>query len=153
MRDQDPRPPTEKRYGLAVRIFLSHKDGEILLLQRSPMSRTNPGRWELPGGKVDDGERFDGALRREVYEETGLEVALDGPLGVVEQCLPGLRVIHLIILGKVTSGELRVSDEHAASAWVSPGGFSNLDLADWFAVFLKRYGSLIAENLREGIHE
>lgn len=132
-------------YGLAVRALLQNGNGDVLLVRRSPGSRTNPGRWELPGGKVDDGERFDDALRREVLEETGLEIALDGPLGTVEQRLPGVRAVQLIMGGRVVAGELGLSDEHAASTWVPPDRFPDLDLADWFAEFLERNGRTIDE--------
>jgi len=40
-------------YGLAVRVLLTDQDGKILILKRSTDSKTNPGKWELPGGKVD----------------------------------------------------------------------------------------------------
>jgi 8-oxo-dGTP diphosphatase len=62
-------------YGLAVRVLLTDQDGKILILKRSTDSKTNPGKWELPGGKVNQDESFDHALIREVYEETNLKIA------------------------------------------------------------------------------
>ncbi len=49
-------------YGLAVRVLLTDQDGKILILKRSTDSKTNPGKWELPGGKVNQDESFDHAL-------------------------------------------------------------------------------------------
>lgn len=122
----------ETPYGLAVRVLLRNRDGEVLLLRRSSRSKTNPGRWELPGGKLDDRERFDDALRREVLEETGLEIGLGGPVGVADQRLPEIRVVHLVMEGTVTGGALRLSSEHSAGAWVAPARFGELELANWF---------------------
>ena len=68
-------------YGLAVRVLLTDQDGKILILKRSTDSKTNPGKWELPGGKVDQGESFDHALIREVYEETNLKISLEHVVG------------------------------------------------------------------------
>jgi len=64
-------------FGLSVRVLLKDEDDKILILKRSTDSKTNPGKWELPGGKVDQKESFDQALIREVYEETQLKIALD----------------------------------------------------------------------------
>jgi len=56
--------------------------GRVLLVKR----RNEPlaGRWSLPGGIVELGEALDAAVRREVREETGLEVRV-GPLVEVVQ--------------------------------------------------------------------
>ena len=42
-------------FGLAVRVLLTDNNDKILILKRSTDSKTNPGKWELPGGKVDQG--------------------------------------------------------------------------------------------------
>lgn len=46
--------------------------GELLLLQRSTQDDFEPGKWCLPGGKVEEGEEIDAAAKREFEEETGL---------------------------------------------------------------------------------
>jgi 8-oxo-dGTP diphosphatase len=38
-------------FGLSVRVFLTNDEGKILILKRSTDSKTNPGKWELPGGE------------------------------------------------------------------------------------------------------
>lgn len=55
---------------------IMNKDGDILLLQRSFQSDLQPGKWCLPGGKVDPGETAIVAAPRELQEETGLELSV-----------------------------------------------------------------------------
>jgi ADP-ribose pyrophosphatase YjhB (NUDIX family) len=59
---------------------LIERDGRVLLVQR----RNEPGRgrWCLPGGFEDADEPPQQTARREAYEETGLEVTLEGVLGI-----------------------------------------------------------------------
>jgi len=55
------------------------RSGGTLLVTRRPDGADRGGLWELPGGKVEPGEAEPDALRREIREELGCEVAV-GPL-------------------------------------------------------------------------
>ena len=63
----------KRDYGLTIRGIIKNDKGEILVLKRHPKSRADPDTWELPGGKVENGEFFDDALVREIKEETNLD--------------------------------------------------------------------------------
>jgi 8-oxo-dGTP diphosphatase len=58
------------RVGIAVFVF---KDGKFLMLQRQGAHGT--GSWSLPGGHLEFGESFEDTARREVKEETSLEIS------------------------------------------------------------------------------
>lgn len=122
-------------FGLAVRAILTDEDGKILIIKRSTDSKTNPGKWELPGGKVDQNESFDQALIREVYEETGLKILPDHVVGVSEQNLHIIRAVHIIMSCKIVEGELNLSSEHEGYAWVFLENLSDYELADWLQDF------------------
>lgn len=56
------------------------------------------GQWVMPGGKVDHGEPLLQALHREVREEVGIDVHVDGLLDVYEHVALGARNDHYVIL-------------------------------------------------------
>lgn len=59
---------------VAVKAIILH-EGRVLVLQQAPDPRyANAGRFHPPGGMVESGERLVDALRREVFEETGLRI-------------------------------------------------------------------------------
>lgn len=120
----------DKPYSLSVKVAVMDAGGRCLLLKRSAKSKGNPGKWELPGGKVNSGEDFDRALVREVMEETGLSIALDRVLGAAERELPGRRIAYLIMAGSPRSGTVRLSEEHDDSAWVLPEEFKGREIVE-----------------------
>ena len=58
---------------LVVACALIDADGRVLIAQR-PEGKALAGLWEFPGGKLDDGERPEDALIRELHEELGISV-------------------------------------------------------------------------------
>ncbi len=136
-------------FGLAVRVLLLDDKEKILIIKRSTDSKTNPGKWELPGGKVDPGESFDQALIREVYEETKLKITLDHVVGVSEQNLHLIRAVHIIMSGRVMEGKLNLSQEHEGYAWVYLENLLDYPLADWLHDFVTNQINLIKYQKQE----
>ncbi|MBM4241348.1 MAG: NUDIX domain-containing protein [Euryarchaeota archaeon] len=130
-------------FGLAVRVLLTDENGKVLIIKRSTDSKTNPGKWELPGGKVDQGESFDHALIREVLEETNLKIALDHVVGASEQNLPLIRAVHIIMSGKIEEGELNLSSEHDGYAWVFLENLPDYELADWLQDYVMNQAHIL----------
>ena len=130
----DPKP-----FLLAVKAIARDREGRILLLKRSEVARLYPGRWDLPGGKVDPGEPFDDAFIREVAEETGLSVDLAGVAGAAEFGLPTVRFAVLFMEARCTDGEIRLSGEHVAYRWASPSELADIDFSDELGEFMRSY--------------
>jgi 8-oxo-dGTP pyrophosphatase MutT (NUDIX family) len=77
-------------------------DGKVLLVQKSLDDPNQPGKWEVPGGRLDFGEDVDEHLKREVKEEVGLDVVPGRPFYVWQWQLKrekeGVGLIHMQIV-------------------------------------------------------
>lgn len=106
------------------------EQGRLLLIKRGGEVRR--GDWAIPGGKVRYGERLVDAARREVKEETGLDVALGDVVWVGEGIGDGDPPEHHFALidfaGRVIGGSLRAGDDAAQAAFVPVGEVRSLPL-------------------------
>ena len=82
------------------------------------------GLWSLPGGFVDRGEVVEAAAAREAWEETGLQVAVEGLLGLFS--LAGDPVIVAAFTARETGGELCPGPEALEAAFFSPDSLPEL---------------------------
>lgn len=89
--------------GVAVLVV----DGDRLLLcRRSLTTSLRPGGWGLPGGHIEWDEDFLTAGRREVREETGVEVEVESIITVNSYfCEPDRHYLTVVLLGRATKGE------------------------------------------------
>ncbi len=71
------------------------QDGRVLIGQRRRSDR-HPLKWEFPGGKVEDGEMPEEALRRELQEELAIETEIGGEMARYEYQYPGRPRVLLI---------------------------------------------------------
>ena len=61
-----------------VAAIVLNSQGQVLLQQRDDKPKLAfAGYWTLPGGRVEEGEAPDNAIKRELMEEIGLEISLD----------------------------------------------------------------------------
>lgn len=92
---------------LAVGTIISMPDGRIVLTRRA--IEPGHGLWVFPGGYVDRGEDVRLAAVREAREEAGIEVRLDGLVGIYSY--PGTTAVILVYRASWLSGELMIDDE------------------------------------------
>jgi ADP-ribose pyrophosphatase YjhB (NUDIX family) len=99
---QPDQQPTVRVGGLLL------VEGRVLLLRQE---RGEEDYWMLPGGGVRMGETLADALRREVREEVGLEIAVGRPLALLESISPDLEtypkhVLHVVLASEVSGAEV-----------------------------------------------
>ncbi|HEX8238812.1 MAG TPA: (deoxy)nucleoside triphosphate pyrophosphohydrolase [Allosphingosinicella sp.] len=102
--------------------------GRVLLQQRAP-GRAMGGLWEFPGGKVEDGERPEAALVRELEEELGIAVdsAALSPAAFASADNQGRHMLLLLYLCRSWQGEPSPLDA-AALRWVRPDEMAALPM-------------------------
>lgn len=90
------------------------------------------GQWVMPGGKIDHGESILAALHREVREEVGIEIHVEGLIDVFEHVKVGDNDDHFVILyyrAAPVSGELTPDGSECTEAvWMPKGRLPSLDL-------------------------
>lgn len=133
----------QKVYSLSIKALLRDGQGRCLLLRRSATCKNNAGKWELPGGKLDPGEDFDAGLRREVREETGLDIELERPFESTMSDLTGRQVVYLVMLADAKTTNVQLSHEHDSYQWADPGVFEDIDFCRQFRGVARHYRQFV----------
>jgi len=87
---------------------ITDEKGGVLLLHRNNGKHEH---WEIPGGKIDEGEQAEAAAVREIKEELDVEVAIERKFGEKEFTMAdGQHMHHTWFLAKITDGKPRVAE-------------------------------------------
>ena len=122
-------------------VVLATKDGRLVMVRRGVEPEI--GRWSFPAGYVDRGEVVEDAAIREVREETGLEVQLNGFVGLYSEA--NRAVVLAVYSAEIVGGSLRAGHDAQEVAYFSsdelpPLPFPHDDriMEDWQALVRKR---------------
>ncbi|AAM30616.1 NUDIX hydrolase [Methanosarcina mazei] len=130
----------EKPYIISVYALIRNEKGEFLLLRRSENSRTNAGKWDLPGGKVNPDESLKEGVAREVWEETGITMVPGDIAGQVNFELTEKKVIAIVFDGGYVVADVKLSYEHIEYSWVSLEKILGMEtLPAYFRDFFERF--------------
>ena len=120
----------EDIFQLGVKALIQNEEGKLLLLKIPPkmIGGTLKEYWDLPGGRMQHNESLEDTLRREVYEEAGLEqlgqmvpfcmalskIRIPSPVGST-----GL-IFAIFLCPPLAHPAIRLSDEHESFEWLYP---------------------------------
>lgn len=113
---------------LVVACALVDEDSRVLIARRPP-DRHMGGLWEFPGGKVEQGERPEEALIRELEEELGIDVT-ESCLAPLTFASHGYEEFHLLMplyVCRQWEGEVEARDGQEL-AWIRPLRLSEYDM-------------------------
>ncbi len=104
-------------------VIRDDSDCVLLVKHRPERGGFWQGKWICPGGKLELGETIEDGIRREVKEETNLEIRLTTPLIPFERIVETegqteLHVIYIDYLAEKTGGELRAASDVGEARWV-----------------------------------
>ena len=112
---------------VAAVIKATNEDGEPIIFATQRGYGDFKGGWEFPGGKIEEGETPQEALKREIMEELDTEISVGELIETVEYDYPTFHLSMDCFWCEIVKGDL-VLKEHEAAKWLTK---KKLDEAEW----------------------
>jgi len=134
----------ETKQFLALKGFIVYK-GKILIIKESAnyITSLNKGKYDVVGGKVKVGERFNEGLMKEIKEETGLTVTIGKPFSI-QEWRPIINGIENHIVGTFiecfsNSDQVTLDRCFDNYLWIDPKSYKKYNLIDSVKLAFKDY--------------
>lgn len=118
-----------------------NKNGEPIIFATQRGYGEFKGGWEFPGGKIEEGETPQEALKREILEELETEIAVGELIDTIEYDYPTFHLSMDCFWAEIVSGGL-VLKEHEAAKWLTK---EELDSVEWLPADITLIDKLRAE--------
>ncbi|MGX7824015.1 NUDIX hydrolase [Actinokineospora sp. 24-640] len=125
----DPSAPSPNNIAVACSAYVENPNGDVLLIRRS-----DNGYFSIPGGQLDPGETLSNCAIRETREETGIEIAVRGLIGIYSN--PNHVIAYddgevrqefsICFAGTPEGGTLKTSRESLEVRWAPKSSLSQL---------------------------
>jgi ADP-ribose pyrophosphatase YjhB (NUDIX family) len=118
---------------LGVGAIILDRDRVLMVERGKPPLQ---GYWSLPGGVLETGESLEEGVRREILEETGLEIRPRGVVQIFERIMrdaTGRAEYHYVLIDylcRVTGGTLCAASDCARAEWVARHALRNLKITE-----------------------
>ena len=117
---------------MAVGAVIEDGKGRILLVRHKPeRGGFWQGKWICPGGELELGEEIGSGVKREIKEETNLEIDLVKPLTPFDRIVKSaegvnLHVVYIDYIANLVGGELEVGSDVGEALWVEKDKLGSL---------------------------
>lgn len=146
-----------KIYSVITNALVVNDKNQILLSQRSFEEEHEPGKWTIPGGKIENDDEHkelfnivEETLKKEVVEEVGVEIS-DKIMMVANNTFErstGQMVLALVFLVKYVSGEPKPLEDTLNVQWVSQEELDNFEFPPNVKEYVEKGFMMIEEFLR-----
>ncbi len=122
---------------VGVKVLLKNLEGKYLLLRRNPKKYPEVGpKWDIVGGRINPGTPLLENLKREIKEETGLDLITEPTLVAAQDILKieGRHVVRLTYIGEI-SGAPRLDSDHMEYKWFTNDEINNLEATELDSYF------------------
>jgi 8-oxo-dGTP diphosphatase len=117
---------------VSTKVFILNQKNEILVLFRTEKVRARPNTWDIPGGKLEEGEDLEDGLSREVKEETGLDIGQFTILGATSAY--NVKGEFWVQIGYTSNykddSSILLSEEHSEYRWITKDDFFELESSE-----------------------
>lgn len=127
-----------------MKAVISYQD-KILLIRESKNWKltTHADLYGLVGGRIEPGENFAVGLKREVFEESGLNITIGDPLHV-DEWRPLIKdepwqIVGVFFECEADSDEVKLSEEHDHFVWIKPEEYINYNLMEPSKKAIEKY--------------
>lgn len=121
------------RFFIATKALIFYR-GKVLIARESTKYQdgTNQGRYDVPGGRIKPGQKFDESLKREVKEETNLKIKVLKPF-FVSEWRPKVRgeqwqIIGVFFICQALTNKVKLSKDHNHFLWIKPKDYKKYNL-------------------------
>lgn len=119
---------------VGVKALLKNKHGKYLIIRRNPVKYAEAAhRWDIVGGRINPGTSLFENLKREIKEETNLDLIEEPKLVAAQDILrvPGRHVVRLTYVGAIDGEPKLDTEENIEYKWMTLaeiGAIENLDI-------------------------
>ena len=119
--------------GVGVGAAIFDKKGRLFLTLRGKGAKNERGKWEIPGGAVEFGEKFEQALKREIKEELDIEIEVGELLDICDHIIPeeNQHWVSPTYICQIKKGTPKILEPHKCEAigWFTVAEAENLPLS------------------------
>ncbi len=130
----------EKEYFKVPQKAAIRKGEKFLVLRRAPDAHVYPNCWDFPGGRLEQGENPHKGLKREVKEETNLDIENQEPLFLFSEKSDSTNRLYIVYKCDLASEDLKLSKEHTDFKWATKEEILKLKTENFLRAYLERGG-------------